>query len=737
MNQLIKKHHRLLKILTIVFICIIALLILVAFALPPFAKSYIENHSEEWTGRKIKIEALRVNPLTASLTIRGFTLFEKDKKTAFVAFKELYVNTAPLALITGTLHVENVHLTAPYARVTQDSTVFNFSDLLQRFVPQDSAKKDTAAEDTAKTAEKGSGLPFSIAIDDIQIQRGNVVYEDLARKSRTDLKNIGLAIPAVYFSGKNTDVGLHLNFGEGGSLGVKVSYNIADGNFAVALNLKRFALETLKPYLNDYLNYRDFTGYFSTDLKVKGNVAKPLESQIQDITAVDSLALTETDGQKISVAHIGLGLAEANVQTKRFRVDSIVVDGASAHFDLEKNGNNIQTLLSKYKPAPDTGKKDTVTPDARVASLRVTNTDFTFNDRTLDRPFSYKVTGIRVTADNLGLTEQCEAAINAELPGGGSANVKYTGVPTHPETFKAYLALKNVDLRKFTPYSLHYTGYPITAGTLAFASDNNLRDYNIKSENTIDIFDIEAGDKDKNAKPEYKVPLKLALYIVKDKDGKIDFDVPVKGNIHDPQFSYGRIILKTLVNLLVKVAVSPIRLLGNAAVAGANALGADIQEKDEIAFDPLYTDFKSEQYAKAARYAEIFKKYPKMKLTFTQYCNPKESVAAYRELKLKTEFYRQNSAKDTLNEIDRTDIAAIKNDDSAYVAFTAAHTEIPDAELEKELMEKTDARNAELLKTLRAEPGVTEKNVTVKNAPYSEMLRYKGDAVYKVEMDVE
>src|SRR5574344_1532643 len=199
MNQLIKKHHRLLKILTIVFICIIALLILVAFALPPFAKSYIENHSEEWTGRKIKIEALRVNPLTA-----------------FVTLKELYVNTAPLALITVTLHVENLHLTAPYARVTQDSTVFNFSDLLQRFVPQDSAKKDTAAEDTAKTAEKGSGLPFSIAIDDIQIQRGNVVYEDLARKSRTDLNNIGLAIPAVYLSCKNTVVGLHLKCREGG-----------------------------------------------------------------------------------------------------------------------------------------------------------------------------------------------------------------------------------------------------------------------------------------------------------------------------------------------------------------------------------------------------------------------------------------------------------------------------------------------------------------------------------------
>ncbi|MFA6622648.1 MAG: hypothetical protein WCS54_00920 [Fibrobacteraceae bacterium] len=33
------------------------------------------------------------------------------------------------------LHVENVHPTAPYARVIQDSTVFNFSCLLLCFVP--------------------------------------------------------------------------------------------------------------------------------------------------------------------------------------------------------------------------------------------------------------------------------------------------------------------------------------------------------------------------------------------------------------------------------------------------------------------------------------------------------------------------------------------------------------------------------------------------------------------------
>ena len=74
---------------------------------------------------------------------------------------------------------------------------------------------------------------------------------------------------------------------------------------------------------------------------------------------------------------------------------------------------------------------------------------------------------------------------------------------------------------------------------MAFASENKMSGWNIESKNTIDIYNIDVGDKDGNTDPEYMVPMKVGLYILKDKDDKIQFDVPVKGNVKDPEFADG------------------------------------------------------------------------------------------------------------------------------------------------------------------------------------------------------
>jgi len=44
-----------------------------------------------------------------------------------------------------------------------------------------------------------------------------------------------------------------------------------------------------------------------------------------------------------NIAHIGQRLAEANIRTKRIRVDSIGVNGASAHFDIEEGDKDKNT----------------------------------------------------------------------------------------------------------------------------------------------------------------------------------------------------------------------------------------------------------------------------------------------------------------------------------------------------------------------------------------------------------
>ena len=66
--------------------------------------------------------------------------------------------------------------------------------------------------------------------------------------------------------------------------------------------------------------------------------------------------------------------------------------------------------------------------------------------------------------------------------------------------------------------------------------------------------------------------MKLAVALLKDRDGKIELDIPVSGDLNDPKFSVGGIILKVIVNLLVKAATSPFALL-SAVFGGGEELG--------------------------------------------------------------------------------------------------------------------------------------------------------------------
>jgi hypothetical protein len=90
-------------------------------------------------------------------------------------------------------------------------------------------------------------------------------------------------------------------------------------------------------------------------------------------------------------------------------------------------------------------------------------------------------------------------------------------------------------------------------------------------------------------KPEVAIPLKAAVYVLNDKDDKILLDIPVSGDLDNPEFSYMKLVWKTLSNLLVKVSVSPLRYM-------ADAVGISSDQLEEMKINPLQFDFTSEQY---------------------------------------------------------------------------------------------------------------------------------------------
>lgn len=748
----------------IALIVLAALIVVVIAALkiaPGVAKNYVVEHSEELIGRKMKIENVEFSPFTFTVTVDDFAIFEPDGTTPFVAFEKFRINVNPTRLIAKEISVSEIYLKGLYTRVAQRGDLFNFSDILNKFAADSTAdttaakekpKVDTTAADSAQAlnldpTEALGG--FSVAIENITLEKGNIIYEDLKVGSKIHIQDFSVAIPAVYFSNKNTDIGVNLKFANGGDLGVKVQFNMKTQDFGVNITLNKLALAVAKPYLKDFINYKDFEGTLGVDLNVAGNVNDVLSSNVSGTVSVDDIKLTETSGKAIGVAHVGVGIAKANVNEMDFRVDSVIVDGAYAHLDLLKNGKtNIDILLeplnkpAKAAPVDTTAKDEPKTAEkskplkAVINKLQVVNTNVSASDHTPKQTFNYKVSNITVNGSNINFNTPCTINVSAAFPEGGALTVKYKGALSDISTMDAYISVKNLALKHFSPYSHHYTGYPISSGTMAFASENKMSGWNIESKNTIDIYNIDVADKDGTTDPEYTVPMKVGLYILKDKDDKIQFDIPVKGNVKDPEFSYLKIVWQTVMNLLIKVALSPLKVVGNVAATGAGVVGIDLGKNDEIYIDPLASSFTSEQFAKAQKMVEALAKDKKLKMNFVQNFNMKKTVEAYKTHKLKTDFYKATQNKTTLNELDEKAIVAIEDKDSAYAAYAAEHAkELDRKTMEKEILAMAEARNQELLKTLQQQTGVTKKNVTVTTAPRGSLTQKK--AMYKVQIDVQ
>jgi len=782
----------------IVLIVLAALIVLVIAALkiaPPIAKNYVVNHSEELIGRKMQIASVDFNPATFTVTVDTFAIFEPDGTTPFVAFEKFRINVNPSRLFAKEISVSEIYLKGLYTRVIQNGERFNFSDILDKLAASDSTLDSAAvaeaaakaAEEAAKAAEQAAADSsadtvkalninpteltggFNIAVENIVLEKGNIIYQDQKVGSKFHIQDFSINIPAVYFNNQDTDIGVTLRFADGGDLNVKVLFNMETQGFNVAVGLNQFALACIKPYLKDFINYKDFSGTLNVHVNVEGNVNEVLSSNVSGNINLSDIVLTETSGKTIGVNGVDVGIAKANLNEMDFKVDSVIVDGAFAHLDLLKGGKTNIDILLNPKGSANVAESDNtdssatvldtttvIVPDAPVDSsaqaanskaaekkpaekekplkfvvnkLQVKNTKVSANDQTLSKPFSYTVSNISVNGSNINFNSPCAINVGANFPEGGSVSLKYKGALSDISTTDIYISVKNLALKHFTPYSHHFTGYPITAGTLAFASENKLKNWDINSKNTIDIYNISVGDKDPNSEPEFNVPMKLGLYILKDKDEKIQFDVPVTGNVKDPEFSYGKIIWKTVMNLLVKVALSPFKLVSGLASSGNN---------DEVIIDPLNNNLESEQYAKAIKMVESVTKDPKLKMNFVQNFPMKKTVEAYKIRKLKTQYYMATSGKKTLNELDEKSIIAIDDKDSLFVAYSQTHTEGLDRKtLEKELLELSQKRNQELLKTLQQQKGVTKKNVTITTAPRGELAKYKGKPAYKVQLDVQ
>jgi hypothetical protein len=130
---------------------------------------------------------------------------------------------------------------------------------------------------------------------------------------------------------------------------------------------------------------------------------------------------------------------------------------------------------------------------------------------------------------------------------------------------------RDMDMSSLTPYAGRYAGYTIQKGQLSLSLQYLIVKRKLDSQNNFFLDQLTLGDKVESPDAT-KLPVKLAVALLKNRKGEIKLDVPVTGYIDDPKFRIGRIILKIIVNILAKAATSPFALLG-ALFGGGEELG--------------------------------------------------------------------------------------------------------------------------------------------------------------------
>ena len=143
------------------------------------------------------------------------------------------------------------------------------------------------------------------------------------------------------------------------------------------------------------------------------------------------------------------------------------------------------------------------------------------------------------------------------------------------QTNELKIVVKNVDLTPTSPYVGRFAGYRLAQGKVEMTLAYHLYERKLKSANLIVLDRFTFGEK-VNSPDATKLPVSLAIAILKDRDGKIKLDVPIEGSLDDPQFRLHKVIVSAIVNMLTKIATSPFSALG--AVFGGR--GEEIRYQD-------------------------------------------------------------------------------------------------------------------------------------------------------------
>ena len=517
--------------------------------------------------------------ISGTIALRNISLDDLENNP-LVRLSSARVDLGSLKPFSKNFHIAQVILQSPELSVRRGKTgEIN----LQTLIGQEAQLENPKEATTVSTRTKDSALPL-VVIDQFQIQQGKLFFHDDLPAEPVNLNVRDLTIQGDSLStakGSKGMLSLSLAVEKQGSLSLKGPVSIDPLNAELAVDTKDIALDTFQPYFTDKVKINITNGNLSTTgnlgvidseeaglkLNYTGDVLVANFSSVDkekgnDFLKWKSLSFDSIDGRYNPLyVHIkGISLADFY---SRIAINSDGTLNLQKIFEAEETTTNTSPPPVKEEKASPTESKGAENISIEKITLQGGRIDF--SDDTIKPRYSTRLKNIggRVSTLSLQKNQPADVELRGKLGSGVPLEIVGKINPSSDNFFVDLSAkFRDLDLSPMTPYSGKHVGYTIEKGKLSLDVKYLIVKKKLDSQNKIFFDQLTLGDK-VESKDAVKLPVKLAISLLKDRHGKIDLDIPVSGNLDDPQFSVWKIIVKILKNLIAKAATAPFALLGS------------------------------------------------------------------------------------------------------------------------------------------------------------------------------
>jgi len=497
--------------------------------------------------------------------------------------KDSVIDLGNKKIVIGGISAENGKLLIK--RLTDGQ--MNFSNII-RTGQKNQTSESTVVENSAEPSKTGA-LPWGIRLAGFGATGFNVKFNDLTNKDPVtiDLSDISInADDLQTFDDKNGSVAVKMNWNKNGQIRIKGKLNPSSVSSVLDLNLEKIDIKSLQPYFSDAVKILVTEGDFNTNGKLRMNkaanskmeIAFEGESSVTNFISLDKQTAKDFFKCKsLYFSGLDVSVFPVNLKVK----DISLTDFYSRVIVSEAGETNLNTIFKKEThpdPEDQTGSKPAKEPSEppriHVDNVTLQAGNISFSDYLTRPQFTADMKDIAGALTGLSSDENSRAQLHLQGVHGQSSPLDIIGT-INPLAKKKFadidISFKDIELTNFTPYSSKYLGYKIEKGKLILDLEYMIDGNTLTSANRVRFDNFTLGERVQSDQAT-SLPIGLAISLLKNREGQIDLDLPVKGELDDPEFKVGAIVLKMLANLILKVVTSPFSIIGS-MFGGGEELG--------------------------------------------------------------------------------------------------------------------------------------------------------------------